>query len=1765
MTRNNNVLDPETTTLAPQSQVGFVDEAEYAQIELESFGVSQDLAQFILFTIGINVTDPMFAVDETVEFPENILGLNITELTRVGFSEDDFQELGTVIYEAFAKADKNTGEIRWDDMSQLRQRVSKLAAKYEAISRLKRVQAGEKLPQNIEPKITEKRGGMGETQESVLAWMHSERYEHIMNNPDRRRYEREVHKQLGRVSDSLEESNYKARKLFDNMKTKQQNRQNLMAGTLDFKKEFSIYTATGGVMDGTAAAQMAEAGHEALYLSGWQASHHWAEPDLAKYPWDTVPKVIESINRYLKNKDRDQQRRYTQMKNALSTDILNAMMRVQRTPENQLENLRAELVKSLVNIVEQDKLIFYHYFRDSSTTYLNSLFNEVVNQIFAAKKEANKAAKLTNKLTQLNNSIDQVLKSYLVDYLIPIYADGDTGHDSVKHLTRRMAEVGAGAIHLEDQAHGQKKCGHMSGKVLTSTAEHYKRLIEARQEADRIGSEIMIVARTDAEAAEVIDSNSDPTDHYFIKGTTKKDIPSLSYIIRLSRREVAEYDHLGDSEEIIATMKKTMPGASEDEIRNILGNKTPEQLVNDLEAKFPDIAKAIRKIWALRGEVGNRLEHNAQLKFPSTGQIIGDVSEIWNNRAAIELGEYALAKDTVLEDEKGNKFTVAEILKKEPSNLEDELKAMADLTSLWGSAADLKTYTQAVSEAIMNNQEGDYAGLSKDEREKRKALWEAATDPLKFTLSIDQQRQLAKKMLNIEINWDWEPARTYEGYYQLDNKLGSINAAVRMRKYLTIADVGWMEQGNPDVAQAREFVKNVTADPRVANAFFAINLSPSFNWSNPDNWKASLTPEQIANIKKAMAFADFDWQKPESWHEYKEDVQAMVDVIMTFSYQIGLAGYNFQFVTIFQDHVSTRAIYEVGKALREFGAGGFVTKGQQMEQKINAPFEKHQDYAGVHRVSSDEEMTARGSSSTGAAKRKKGKTGGDTMSQFGSSGPKITRGALKIDPAIASKHPSLFGKKTVNGKELIVEDVIATMHIQLDPERKILRGKRKERDDKIATGALHNWNEDGTVFADVDGDGALTRTQIRKGLVDNALGRDSTERWRLNDTVAINPEVMRPGLQGTGPADDLGMVMGSINAAEYGAASWMDDWEDAAPGKKFEGACKAYENYRDVIDGKYPKGFKWVHPTKKYTKKDAADGNIPSGSKVGDNKIYTIKIDREKWPILFSRVPGLHLNNEEITYDGEPVSATMVAFVMNILTNYDSQARNNTGLYHYMPKVETPQEAMLVAKILKTLEATINVPRGTLKIEMLNERGTYAKDQEVIMWILRKNLIGANVGRWDYINSLIHMHKDNPNAVFADPHTISMVAPPLHAYTRRDAIMCLLASLNDQGEMTNGMPLGGMAAGMKSGDAVADQKALKQVKFDKLRERLTGLLVLNGRLYDTYRQSWVATTDPDYVASGAAPLLAKDIPALQIMVDELDSDQKALLKQLGLINDANQITPYEITEDVLQNLWSDDAWKELFTPITGQITEEGIRRAIHWASEYMYQQQNGNNAAAIFNNLDNKPTEGRLMNDFATYEIFWHWLWTVAKHGAKLTADGETTKAGQVVDAALIERLINEKFQKGQKFIDAQGDRHPFDKTKLPYVMDMLKRQVLNPNYIPYGSKLLYGVIDKTPKEREQILEAMTLTREQVVEKVISGQYLLNTLKTYDELYNIMNKDYKLIANMARNRIRFEILSTIAPTIRANAHIVAAAFKAIHYMLEPNIAEKADRTFSLAA
>ncbi|CAM3438864.1 isocitrate lyase [Elizabethkingia occulta] len=139
------------------------------------------------------------------------------------------------------------------------------------------------------------------------------------------------------------------------------------------------------------------------------------------------------------------------------------------------------------------------------------------NSVPAVVKRINNALLRADQI----QSVNRVNGDQTKQYLVPIVADAEAGFGgnlNAYELMKQMIEAGAAAVHFEDQLSSAKKCGHLGGKVLVPTQEAINKLIAARLAADVCGVSSIIIARTDADAADLLTSDIDDRDKPFITG-----------------------------------------------------------------------------------------------------------------------------------------------------------------------------------------------------------------------------------------------------------------------------------------------------------------------------------------------------------------------------------------------------------------------------------------------------------------------------------------------------------------------------------------------------------------------------------------------------------------------------------------------------------------------------------------------------------------------------------------------------------------------------------------------------------------------------------------------------------------------------------------------------------------------------------------------------------------------------------------------------------------------------------------------------------------------------------------------------------------------------------------------------------------------------------------------------------------------------------------------------------------------------------------------
>lgn len=226
-----------------------------------------------------------------------------------------------------------------------------------------------------------------------------------------------------------------------------------------------------------------------------------------------------------------------------------------------------------------------------------------------------------------------------VDYRPFIIADADTGHGGdahVRNLIRRFVEVGVPGYHIEDQKPGAKKCGHQAGKVLVTSDEQIKRLNAARLQLDIMRVPGIIVARTDAEAATLLESRIDERDQPFILGAVHTELPSykVGYIAILKRladlglEDVRGHLLFAISEtEYRATfdwLNRSGLSALIDETVNILKGGGPTAALDTLETRYAEIWQAQAGLKSYGQAVADEMTFRA-----GEGQQFGTTVEEW--------------------------------------------------------------------------------------------------------------------------------------------------------------------------------------------------------------------------------------------------------------------------------------------------------------------------------------------------------------------------------------------------------------------------------------------------------------------------------------------------------------------------------------------------------------------------------------------------------------------------------------------------------------------------------------------------------------------------------------------------------------------------------------------------------------------------------------------------------------------------------------------------------------------------------------------------------------------------------------------------------------------------------------------------------------------------------------------------------------------------------------------------------------------------------
>jgi malate synthase len=389
--------------------------------------------------------------------------------------------------------------------------------------------------------------------------------------------------------------------------------------------------------------------------------------------------------------------------------------------------------------------------------------------------------------------------------------------------------------------------------------------------------------------------------------------------------------------------------------------------------------------------------------------------------------------------------------------------------------------------------------------------------------------------------------------------------------------------------------------------------------------------------------------------------------------------------------------------------------------------------------------------------------------------------------------------------------------------------------------------------------------------------------WRI---APVPGDLIDRRVEITGPAERKTI----INALNAPVRAFMADFEDALT-----------PSWQNLIEGQVALS-------------DAIQRRIVY-SDVTSGKLYRT---HDRVATLIVRPRGWHLPEKHVRIDGESVSGALFDFALYLANNHEELARNGTGPYFYLPKLENHLEARLWNDVFIAAQEQLGLARGTIRATVLIETILAAFEMDEILFELRDHVTGLNCGRWDYIFSYIKKFRNSSTVLLPDRATITMDKAFLKSY-----VDLLIQTCHRRGAHA----MGGMAAQIPlRGDPQASAAAMANVRADKLREARAGL---DG--------TWIAH------------------PGLAPVANEV----------------FNAIMPRPNQLNVLRPDVKVGAADLLKTPV-GAITEAGMRHNIRVGVRYIESWLGGTGCLPLYH----------LMEDAATAEICRAQLWQWLRHGA---------------------------------------------------------------------------------------------------------------------------------------------------------------------------------------
>ena len=472
----------------------------------------------------------------------------------------------------------------------------------------------------------------------------------------------------------------------------------------------------------------------------------------------------------------------------------------------------------------------------------------------------------------------------------------------------------------------------------------------------------------------------------------------------------------------------------------------------------------------------------------------------------------------------------------------------------------------------------------------------------------------------------------------------------------------------------------------------------------------------------------------------------------------------------------------------------------------------------------------------------------------------------------------------------------------------------------------------------------------------------NTSDWQVPE---VPEDLLRPGIEISGPASITNMFINALNPGRDGtrAEGDLDDDEDAA-GHRLVDTVAAARNRLGAVQ----------RTLKHY---DAA-------------RDREYKIEEGEIPFFMHRERGLHLDEPDVTLDGKPVSAAILGTALTLFYAGRAQIERGQGVYWYLPKLESAEEAGFWKEFFDFSRARLGLPDdAVIRCIPLVESLPLAYQMEETLHALGPYAGGLNAARWDFKASVFEFIMTDPDSVWPDRFGVDIKTTDFLANIfRRLVAVCL---------KRGAAPIGGMATALPSADSEVNEVAAAAIRGDKEWEARQGFI-----------RAWVA----------------------HIFHMKTAADPFKELRGSGWrpTNDMHDPDNYPI---------------EIKVP-EGPITVEGTRRNARMLIEYLEGWLNGRGAKGI-DSLAGKPgVHPALMEDLATGRM------SVAQIAQRILHSARDTETGESHDFALVSRLLSEEAEDILTQLKGMGD----DRTEETYrkAARIAKRWVKNYTELDFRS-----------------------------------------------------------------------------------------------------------------